>query len=114
MKLVIPVSLAALGLGALVSVNAQGTQEVVVTAGKAAVGTESHSKTVKFADLDLSKSEGQKTLLSRIRSAAGEVCAPRPETKDTKGSTAYKKCVGDAVNGAVAKVGNPGLTALAK
>ena len=113
MKLVIPVSLAALGLGALVSVNAQGIQEVVVTTGKA-VGAETHSQTVKFADLDLSKSEGQKSLLSRIRSAAGEVCAPRPETKDTKGSTAYKKCVGDAVNGAVAKVGNPGLTALAK
>ena len=113
MKLVIPVSLAALGLGALVSVDAQGIQEVVVTAGKA-VGTETHSQTVKFGDLDLSKSEGQKALLSRIRGAAGEVCAPRPDTNDTKGTTAYKKCVGDAVNGAVAKVGNPGLTALAK
>lgn len=113
MKLVIPVSLAALGLGALASVNAQGVQEVVVTAGKP-VGTETHSKTVKFADLDLSKSEGLNTLLSRIRGAAGEVCAPRPETNDTKGTTAYKKCVGDAVHGAVAKVGNSGLTALAK
>ena len=113
MKLVIPVSLAALGLGALVSVDAQGIQEVVVTAGKA-VGTETHSQTVKFGDLDLSKSEGQKALLSRIRGAAGEVCAPRPETNDSKGSEAYKKCVGNAVNGAVAKVGNSGLTALAK
>jgi len=113
MKLVIPVSLAALGLGALASVNAQGVQEVVVTAGKA-VGEETHSQTVNFADLDLSKSEGLKTLLSRIRGAAGKVCAPRSETNDTKGSTDYKKCVGNAVNGAVAKVGNPGLTALVK
>lgn len=113
MKLVIPVSLAALGLGALASVNAQGIQEVVVTAGKA-VGAETRSQTVKFGDLDLSKSEGLKTLLSRIRGSAGEVCAPKPETNDTTGSTAYKKCVGDAVNGAVAKVGNPGLTAMAK
>src|SRR5215472_15971201 len=113
MKLFIPVSLAALGLGALASVNAQGVQEVVVTAANA-VGAETHSQTVKFADLDLSKSEGLKTLLSRIHGAAGKVCAPRPETNDTKGNTAYKKCFGDAVNGAVAKVGNPGLTALAK
>src|SRR5215469_12722688 len=113
MKLVIPVSLVALGLGALTSVNAQGIQEVVVTANKA-VGAETHSETVKFADLDLSKSEGLKTLLSRIRAAAGEVCAPKPEPNDTNGNTAYKKCVGDAVNQAVAKVGNPGLTALAK
>jgi UrcA family protein len=114
MKLVIPVSLVALGLGALVSVNAQGIQEVVVTGGKAAVGTETHSQTVKFGDLDLSKSEGQKALLSRIRSAAGEVCGQKPETNDAKGSSGYKKCVGEAVNGAVAKIGNPGLTALAK
>ena len=112
MKLVIPVSLSALGLGALASVNAQGVQEVVVT-GKA-VGAETHSQTVKFADLDLSKSEGLKTLLSRIHGAAGKVCAPKPETNDTKSGTDYKKCVGDAVNGGVAKVGNPGLTALAK
>jgi len=113
MKLVIPVALAALGLGALASINAQGIQEVVVTSGKAA-GTETRSQTVKFADLDLSKAEGQKALLARIRGAAGEVCAPKPEPNDTKGSTSYKKCVGDAVNQAVAKVGNPGLTALAK
>src|SRR5215469_18973476 len=102
MKLAIPVSLSALGLGALASVNAQGVQEVVVT-GKA-VGAETHSQTVKFADLDLSKSEGQKALLSRIRGAADKVCAPKPETNDTTASWDYKKCVGDAVNGAVAKV----------
>ena len=114
MKLVIPVSLAALSLGALASVNAQSIQEVVVTGNKAAPGAVTHSQTVKFADLDLSKSEGLKTLLSRIRGAAGEVCAPKPETNDVNGSTGYKKCVGDAVNGAVAKVGNPSLTALAK
>ena len=113
MKLVIPVSLVALGLGALASVNAQGVQEVVVT-GNNAAGAVPHSKTVKFSDLDLSKPEGQKALLTRIHGAAGEVCAPKPETKDVNGSAGYKKCVGDAVSGAVAKVGNPGLTALAK
>ena len=69
MKLVIPVSLAALGLGALAS--AQGVQEVVVT-GNNAAGAVTHSKTVKFSDLDLSKSEGLKALLSRIHGAAGE------------------------------------------
>lgn len=113
MKLVISMSVAALGLGALASVNAQGVPEVVVS-GNNSAGAVTHSKTVKFGDLDLSKSEGLKTLLSRIHSAAGEVCAPKPEAKDANGSTGYKKCVGDAVNGAVAKVGNPGLTALAK
>ena len=113
MKLVIPVSLAALGLGALASVNAQGVQEVVVTGGKA-VGAETHSQTVKFADLDVSKSEGLKTLLSRIRGAAHKVCSPAPDPTDIQGNKDYKKCVDAAVSGAVEKVGNPALTALAK
>jgi UrcA family protein len=113
MKLVIPVSLAVLGLGALASVNAQNAQEVVVT-GSTAPGAETHSQTVNFADLNLSKSDGVKTLLTRIRSAAGKVCAPAPKARDMKENEDYKKCMGAAVSGAVAKVNNPDLTALAK
>jgi len=112
MKLVITLSLAALAFSAVTSVNAQGMQEVVVAASKAP-GTQVHSKTVNFADLDLSKAQALKALLSRIRTAAGEVCSPAPAANDMAGSKDYRACVSSAVNGAVAKIDNPGLSALA-
>jgi UrcA family protein len=107
------VSLAALALGTLGAVNAQGMSEVVVTSAKAPTpGTQVRSKTVAYSDLDLSKSSGLTTLLGRIRGAASDVCSPGAQSKDIKDSADYKKCVSDAVNSAVAKVNNPGLTAL--
>ena len=107
------VSLAALALGALGAVNAQSMSEVVVTSSKApAPGTQVRSKTVGYGDLDMSKSSGLTTLLGRIRGAASDVCSPGSQTRDLKDSADYKKCVSDATNSAVAKVNNPGLTAM--
>jgi UrcA family protein len=112
MKLANSVSLAAFALGAVALVNAQVVQEVVVQGSKAP-GLEVRSKSVKFADLDLSKSLGIETLLSRIRRAAGDVCSPEPQVNDIGVRKDYNKCVSGAVDGAVAKVNNPRLSALA-
>ena len=110
----ISVSLAALALGAMGGASAQSAQEVVVTGTHSkAPGAEARSQTVKFADLDLSKSQGVKTLLTRIRAAAGEVCSPRPEALDVSGKSDYSNCIGRAVAGAVETVNSPLLTAMA-
>jgi UrcA family protein len=113
MKLANSLSLFAFALGAVALVNAQVIQEVVVQGSKAPAGLEVRSKSVKFADLDLSKSAGIETLLARIRRAAGDVCSPEPQVNDIGVRKEYDKCVNGAVDGAVAKVNNPRLSALA-
>lgn len=113
-RVLISVSLAALALGTVGVTSAQSVQEVVVTGTNSRVpGAEARSQTVNFADLDLSKSQGVKTLLTRIRAAAGEVCSPQPEATDIPGSKDYRKCIGRAVTGAVDTVNSPLLTAMA-
>lgn len=111
MKLVI-VSLAALALGGVGSVKAQGAAEVVITGTKAPAGSETRSKTVSYADLDLSKSAGLGTLLDRIRAAASDVCSPEPQSTSAKDAADFRSCVKRAVNSAVRKVDNPALTAM--
>jgi UrcA family protein len=113
-RVAISVSIAAVALAVAGVTSAQSVQEVVVNGVNTKVpGAEARSQTVKFADLDLSKSQGVKTLLTRIRSAAGDVCSPQPDAADISGNKDYRKCIGQAVNGAVEKVNSPALTAMA-
>jgi UrcA family protein len=114
LKLAAIASLAALAFAPIVSVKAQGVQEVVVTGTNSSVpGAEARSQSVKFADLDLSKSQGVRTLLTRIRAAATEVCSPEPSATDIPGNKDFRKCMGRAVTGAVETVNSPLLTAMA-
>jgi len=113
MRLLIAASLAALSLAAL-PVRAQDTPEIVVTGTKTQNGaqTATRSETVKYADLDLSKPAGVKTLYARIEGAARTVCAPKPSPSDMAGTKDYNTCLSHAVDTAVAQVGNPDLTAM--
>lgn len=71
------------------------------------------TKVVNYRDLKLNTPDGEEALLGRIRDAAEEVCAPTPITiKDLKEFQAYEKCVKEAIDGAVAQVKNPGLSAV--
>jgi UrcA family protein len=67
------------------------------------------SRTVQFADLDLSKTEGAATLFSRIRGAAKAVCS-RHESRELARRQRYSACVELAVSNAVARVDEPVLT----
>ena len=97
------------------SVIAAEVYEVVVTSTRAPTpGREFKSKTVNYADLDLSKQAGAEELVKRIRGAAKFVCSPKPNTTDIKSSDEYTKCVDRAFENAVAQVGNPLVTAAAK
>ena len=69
------------------------------------------SKTVRFSDLDITKSEGAKVLYNRIRAAAQEVCELSTGT-DPIMRAAIKGCIDTAVDKAVKDVNAPMLTNL--
>jgi UrcA family protein len=68
------------------------------------------SVVVRFADLNLSRSEGARVLYRRLKGAAEAVCAPLDD-RDAARHMSYKVCVQTAISTAVAKVNQPALTA---
>jgi UrcA family protein len=84
----------------------------VVSGQSAAAQTaETVSVKVSYADLNLSTEAGTKVMLQRIRGAAKTICAGG---SDDPVEYMYETlpCAKDATNRAVAKFGNPILTAL--
>ena len=69
------------------------------------------TKTVRFNDLDINKSEGAKTLYVRIHAAARDVCESSTGT-DPILRVAFKACVENAIDKAVKDVNAPMLTQL--
>lgn len=68
------------------------------------------SVVVRFADLDLSRSEGVAVLYRRLNGAAKTVCAAL-DGSDLARHLSFDGCVQSALSTAVAKVGKPALTA---
>jgi len=69
------------------------------------------SKTVRFSDLDITKSDGAKVLYIRIRAAARNVCE-LSTSRDPILRPAVKGCIDKAVDKAVKDVNAPMLTQL--
>jgi UrcA family protein len=69
-----------------------------------ATALQSATRTVRFADLDLSRPKDTKILLERIRGAAHDVCT-------VNGFVAQQTCYHKAVRDAVQKTNRPELTA---
>jgi UrcA family protein len=68
-------------------------------------------KTVRFNDLDITKSDGAKVLYSRIRAAARDVCEMSTGS-DPILRAAISRCIDKAVDKAVRDVNAPMLTYL--
>jgi UrcA family protein len=88
----------------------------VLTSGFAAIcgaadSTGAPQAIVKYADLDLSTSQGAAVLYNRIRVASEGVCAPF-DGGDLNSKSHAKACVQRAIEGAVAKVDRPALFAV--
>lgn len=66
---------------------------------------------VRFADLDLSHTQGVTVLYQRLKGAAETVCAAQ-NGRDLGSQTRYKTCWESALGTAVAKVDQPALTAI--
>jgi UrcA family protein len=67
--------------------------------------------TVKFFDLDMTRASDASILYRRIRQAADMVCEPLSRGPALP-SRPFDTCVGNAIDGAVAKVNAPALNAV--
>ena len=74
----------------------------------AAADSSAESRTVKFADLDISNPSGAHVLYRRIRAAAQVVCSHYFFVTDTDKA----RCVRDATADAVTKINKPALSAV--
>jgi UrcA family protein len=66
--------------------------------------------TVRFADLDLNKLDGAAVLYRRLNQAAAIVCRPLESRSLGTAQQQHRKCVANAVAGAVSSVGHPMLS----
>jgi UrcA family protein len=85
---------------------------LVLATGMATAAPNPHeppSVTVNYADLDLTKPAGAKTLYDRLKRAARNVCHPYDSNQMRK---RWRECYDQAIANAVADVDRPMLTAL--
>jgi UrcA family protein len=68
---------------------------------------------VPYSDIDVTSSAGVRALFERIEDAADAVCGGGADKVTKQQKDDYAECRDIAVSGAVAKVRNPALTALA-
>ena len=68
------------------------------------------SVVVKFADLDLSRSEGARVLYQRLKRAAEAICAPLDD-RELARHMHFTACLQNAISTAVVKANRPALTA---
>jgi UrcA family protein len=95
----------------LAATCAIATAALCTTVSTAVKAEDVPSKTVRFSDLDIGKTDGAKTLYSRIHAAARDVCEKSTGT-DPILRVAFKACVETAVDKAVKEVNAPMLTQL--
>jgi len=78
----------------------------------AALHAEPVQVTVSFADVNLSSPPGIATLYGRLQGAAREVCGSEPQSREFTLHSAWSRCVGAALDNAVAQVHSAELAAL--
>lgn len=69
-------------------------------------------ETIGYADLDLSREEGARALISRIKAASQRVCEDYATPMDLAGQRERRTCLAESVKSAVAQAHSPMLTAL--
>jgi len=83
---------------------------IIPAFGLAAQGDEAPTYQVHFGDLNLQSAAGSEILYSRIRSGAEVVCGPF-DARELAKAVQHKRCMQDAIAGAVTQVNQPRLTA---
>lgn len=72
----------------------------------------SRSVKVSYADLDLSREAGARTLFQRLKAASRRTCGNRPSPKLIAASVRYEACLEGAMSRAVTAIDSPLVTAL--
>ena len=68
--------------------------------------------TVQYSDLNLSSTQGARSMLQRIRHAANSVCGPQTGHAIDKSARLHDQCVSQAVSRAISKLNAPMVTAI--
>ena len=89
-------------------------QAWMVSAAHAEQAPVTHSLRITVSDLNLTKSADVATLYARIKSAAQKTCGTDIVTGSRLESHGMKQCVAQAVDGTVAQLNNPTLSAYHK
>jgi len=79
-------------------------------AGAAAAAPAPRTVKVSYADLDLGTDGGVEALYQRLRTAARAACNPS-DTLDGRSQGSFEVCKAEALERAVARIGNASLTA---
>jgi UrcA family protein len=83
-----------------------------LAAHTAHAATEPAQVSVSYADLDLSRRAGAETLLARLQAGAGRVCGTEQGKRTLPERKLQSACLKQAMDGAVARIGAPLVTAL--
>jgi UrcA family protein len=70
------------------------------------------AKIVSYADLDLSRTAGAEVLLRRVEGASESVCGGTPSIRDLAMTAAFRRCVRENIDEAVATIDAPLLTSI--
>jgi len=101
-------STTSMGLRSLIGIAIFGLLAASLSVVSAAADPSTASRTVAFADLDVSSPSGAHVLYMRIRGAAQVVCSYYFFATDTDKA----RCVRDATADAVTKINQPALSAV--
>jgi UrcA family protein len=85
----------------------------ILTAPHADAGTDRHTETVRFADLNTAKAKDTSVLYNRVAQAAHNVCSDLDVTGTLAATARFSRCWHLAAKNAVAKINLPTLTAYA-
>ena len=72
------------------------------------------TKAVTYGDLNLDSDQGAKVLYARLRHAARDVCASWEENRGLGRKEIWRKCIDNALAGAVKQINAPKVEALYK
>lgn len=89
-----------------------GIASTAQAADAAKSGPRYDSVVVKYSDLDLDSSAGNKVLFARLSAAAASACGNAPNARDLQRQAQFRACYEDALNKAVDKIGSRELQAL--
>jgi UrcA family protein len=86
----------------------------MISAAPAARADQAERNTLRvaYADLDLSREAGARSLFKRIALASRQVCGTRPSPKLIEANARYQACYRDSLSQAVAEIGSPLLSAM--
>ncbi|MBV8682558.1 MAG: UrcA family protein [Caulobacteraceae bacterium] len=108
----VALSASAVGLASMAAQAQPTGKSVDVRSPPAYSRPQVRDKVVSYADLDLNSPTGQKTMLTRLKTASRYVCGHKPAASVAKKT--FNDCYDEAMTNALSTLGNSQVTAMYK